>query len=1131
MIHGYVLLAVICATAGFNIFTTPVRHFQEKGDNLFGQTIIESQLGVLVASPVQMVHCTMGQEKCTKVNTRANKKKGLKPIVSAAKKTDQHQHLVCQQVRKQKGINEELNGNCTLLQYLQKTEEIAPSSLVVEEMKGKNNNNNNNNNNRSHRDKLIKLDLDQRIHRQRRYTNSNNNNNNNNDNENEEDNENEDDAGTEIAFVLDGSGSIDPPDFQKAKDSIINTMKKVWETCFTCNFAIVQYGRDIRTELSLLENENGTKAIEKVKSIEQIMHYTKTASAINHVLEHVFVAENGSKEEARKIMIIITDGSIFLDQMNLTDVLNSPKMKNILRLAIGVGDVVNDTKAIPELKEIASDPDEDNLFMVDDYSGLDEKLSIFEKTITGIEGTQQGAGFQFELAEAGFSSHIAHDGNLLFGAVGAYDWSGGLILRNQNNGSVTFLNDSSTGPKFSYLGYSVTSALGPTETLYISGAPRYNLTGSVLVFDSKSHKLTQILRGEQVGSYFGAVLCVLDFNRDGKTDYLLVGAQYYHVNGEEGKVYVHKLNQGRFDTEPTEWRGADGHVFAMFGSAIVDIGDIDGNRFNDVAVGAPLEEDEVSGSSGSIYIYNGYEGGIRPRFSQRVSAVGMGVKLRFFGRSVSRMPASQGGEEYISVGSEGTVTVLRVLPVILFKPKMTVAPPSLPFMDTEKNKPVSLKICFNTMRGDIKVGKLRISYQLDLDAAQATKRLSFASGVPKTDVFGLTPVKECLNIDLKYMAGHDRFTPIKIKLNFSLINASAGHPLRILDKFSPTVFTTELPFQRDCKQCIAEVSLSESRLSTSMIVVGHTQNLNIAFNLTNKRDASPMTTLILTYPNILLYDKVQPADSLIACRGEDRHTEGERSRLNCHIMHPVLRSGAQVSFAISWQLVAKKTDLRTALILANLTGANNGGEVLDTKSYESVVKNALKVQLTGKPKPQLLIMNIEGKTEKEALTFRFEIYGENKYNASLFVNIRIVLLARHTELDITEIPKGKCHFLEGGLKTAQESYLIRCAVGELQDTIIIKATAFIRDVEGSSDMITANATLEFDGEQFRIVQEGSLSEQVQIKIIKPETKRSTGKIVGGSIGGFVLLAIIIAILVKCGFFRSRYAVDQVEGTD
>lgn len=38
--------------------------------------------------------------------------------------------------------------------------------------------------------------------------------------------------GTEIAIVLDGSGSIDPPDFQRAKDFIANMMTNFSEKCF-----------------------------------------------------------------------------------------------------------------------------------------------------------------------------------------------------------------------------------------------------------------------------------------------------------------------------------------------------------------------------------------------------------------------------------------------------------------------------------------------------------------------------------------------------------------------------------------------------------------------------------------------------------------------------------------------------------------------------------------------------------------------------------------------------------------------------------------------------------------------------------------------------------------------------------
>ena len=53
-------------------------------------------------------------------------------------------------------------------------------------------------------------------------------------------------------------------------------------------------------------------------------------------------------------------------------------------------------------------------------------------------------------------------------------------------------------------GYSVLSATVPStarekQYLYISGAPRYNLTGGVLVFDAANHKQRQLLQGEQVG--------------------------------------------------------------------------------------------------------------------------------------------------------------------------------------------------------------------------------------------------------------------------------------------------------------------------------------------------------------------------------------------------------------------------------------------------------------------------------------------------------------------------------------------------------------------------------------------------------------------------------------------------------
>lgn len=50
----------------------------------------------------------------------------------------------------------------------------------------------------------------------------------------------------------------------------------------------------------------------------------------------------------------------------------------------------------------------------------------------------------------------------------------------------------------------------------------------------------------------------------------------------------------------------------------------------DVAIGAPYEE-----GGGSVYIYNGYNGGLWPKHSQRISASTLNTGLLGFGISLS----------------------------------------------------------------------------------------------------------------------------------------------------------------------------------------------------------------------------------------------------------------------------------------------------------------------------------------------------------------------------------------------------------------------------------------------------------------------------------------------------------------
>ncbi|KAA0701878.1 Cullin-5 [Triplophysa tibetana] len=587
------------------------------------------------------------------------------------------------------------------------------------------------------------------------------------------------DAGKEIAFVLDGSGSIRTDDFEKAKDFIYNVMLNVWKTCFDCDFAVVQYGYDILTELSLRDNEDGARALEKVKEIKQLGRFTKTASAIHHVLTNIFVPESGSKNNSRKMIIVLSDGEILGDEMNLTDVLNMPQMEGITRFAIGcdfavvqygrdirtelshgdsedraralnkvkeiqqlgsftktasaihhvltnifvpengsknysrkmiivlsdgeiLGDPMNLTDvlnmpqmngitrfaigvgddlkpaAVQEMKEIA---DTNKFFHVSNYAALVNILSqlcdfavvqygydiLTELSLRDNEDGARALEKVKEIKQLGrftkTASAIHHvltnifvpesgsknnsrkmiivlsDGEILGDEMNLTD----VLNMPQMEGITRFaigvgddlkpaavqemkeiadtnnffhvsnyaalvnilsqLQQSITGIE----GYSVASAHLPSKTLYISGAPRYNLTGGVFIFEGSEK---YVLQGEQVGSYFGSVICTLDIDMNGYTDHLLVGAPHFHQYGEEGKVLVYKLNQQeRFESVDNLERTVV-HPFARFGAAIASIGDIDGNSHGDIAVGAPFETD----ASGSIYIYNGFKDGLR--FSQ-----------------------------------------------------------------------------------------------------------------------------------------------------------------------------------------------------------------------------------------------------------------------------------------------------------------------------------------------------------------------------------------------------------------------------------------------------------------------------------------------------------------------------------
>ncbi|RXM27084.1 Integrin alpha-6 [Acipenser ruthenus] len=138
----------------------------------------------------------------------------------------------------------------------------------------------------------------------------------------------------------------------------------------------------------------------------------------------------------------------------------------------------------------------------------------------------------------------------------------------------------------SYLGFSLDSGTGITNKesiTFVSGAPRANHSGAVVFLKkdgqfSRSLSPEYILEGEGLASSFGYDVAVVDLNSDGWKDIVVGAPQFFVRDGEiGGAVYVYINNAGKWeDVRPTRLNGTKD---SMFGLAVENIGDINQDGF------------------------------------------------------------------------------------------------------------------------------------------------------------------------------------------------------------------------------------------------------------------------------------------------------------------------------------------------------------------------------------------------------------------------------------------------------------------------------------------------------------------------------------------------------------------------
>lgn len=165
--------------------------------------------------------------------------------------------------------------------------------------------------------------------------------------------------------------------------------------------------------------------------------------------------------------------------------------------------------------------------------------------------------------------------------------------------------------------------------------------------------ILETLYGKQIGEYFGASLAVFDVDGDNRDD-LIIGAPIHsHYSGETeyeiGAVYVfYQSITGSFNGSDCKSASLFGNAIgSRFGFAVAGLGDTNGDGVNDLAVGAPYEND----GHGAVYIYHGSKQGIEDRRPQAIYGKQFEPALRTFGWSFASGDFDRNGYDDIVVGA------------------------------------------------------------------------------------------------------------------------------------------------------------------------------------------------------------------------------------------------------------------------------------------------------------------------------------------------------------------------------------------------------------------------------------------------------------------------------------------------
>ncbi|KAF6124904.1 integrin subunit alpha 2 [Phyllostomus discolor] len=990
----------------------------------------------------------------------------------------------------------------------------------------------------------------------------------------------------DVVVVCDESNSIYP--WEAVKNFLEKFVQGLDVGPTKTQVALIQYANKPRVVFNLNTFKTKAKMIAATsKTFQNGGDLTNTFKAIKYARDFAYTPEAGGRPGATRVMVVVTDGESH-DGSMLKDVIEQCNEDSILRFGIAVLGYLNrnalDTKnLIKEIKAIASVPTERYFFNVSDEAGLLEKAATIGEHIFSIEGTVQGGDkFQMEMSQVGFSADYAPENDvLMLGAVGAYDWSG-TVVQQTSRGPLIFPKEAfeeilQDRNHSSYLGYSVAAISTGRGVHFVAGAPRANYTGQIVLYrvsGSGNVTVVQAHRGDQIGSYFGSVLCAVDVDGDGVTDVLLVGAPMYmnDLKKEEGRVYLFTITKGILN-----WHrfleGPEGAENARFGSAIAALSDVNMDGLNDVIVGAPLENH----NAGAVYIYNGHQGTIRTKCSQKILGSDRAFRspLQFFGRSLDGY-ADLNGDSIpdVSVGAFGRVVQLWSQSIADVSMEASFTPEKISL--SNKNAEVRLTLCFSAkFRPPKQDNRVAITYNITIDAdlysSRVTSRGLFQENNERTlqkDV-AVGQAQTCSTLVINIQEPSDVVSPLDLCVNISLA-APGSSPA--LEAYSETAKVFSVPFYKDCGEdgvCISDLVLTVQQVPAAQgqpfVVSTQNRRLPFAVTLRNQRESAYNTRLVVDFSENLFFASMSPpADGTeVTCQ-----VASSQKSVACDVGYPALKQGQQVTFAINFDFNLQNLQNQAAVSFRASSESDEENTADNSVGFRIPLLYDADIHITRSTNINFYEVSPDGNVPSvvrsfedigPSFTFSIKVATGSIPVSMASVTVRVpqhtqagnpllYLTGIHTDqagdiscdADINPLNIGQTSspvsFKSENFRHVKE---LNCRMASCQNV-----TCWLRDPQLKAEyflnvstrlwngtfaastfqtvQLTASAEVDTYNPQVYVIQDNAVT--IPVTIMRPHEKAEvpTGVIVGSVIAGILLLLALVAILWKLGFFKRKY---------